>query len=881
MSADGGKSTDGVESEGDALLRAVARAPDRPLEPPDPERLAHFRVVGRLGRGGMGVVYRAEDEKLRRAVALKALPDTSRDDERRQRFLREARSAAAVAHPNVAVVYEVDEADGRVYIAMELVEGENLRTRLDRGRLDTASAMDIARQIGRGLAAAHEKGIVHRDLKPENVMLTPGGVVKLLDFGLAKVAAAKPALGTTDAALAKTETLVTSDEGRVMGTPDYMSPEQAFGEPVDVRSDVFSFGIVAYEMLAGSRPFDGRTTGALLRAIATEPAPPLRNRAPDVDEATAAVVMRCLAKKPEERFATAGEVVVALEQTHMAVATTMTDLLPVARTGRPRRSSRAMGVVALLLFAAALAGAFVFARRGTPAGPAPATSVPAPVAGASMPVRCNAEATRLLAEGIETWETRATNEAADVFERAVQADADCAPAFLRLALWPGGRSASSVRMYFASARAHRDRLTDAESALLDVIGPTSAEPRDAAAVVDDLRSLALRFPDDAWLQVLYAVAAQNQGKAAEAEAANERALALNPRFGPAYAFLAEAARSEEDRRRYLQRCARAVPRHVMCDSLQAAPLQHGFDCPAFDRFAHDVATRNPGRQAWGIVLRALATKEPSNEALEEALRQLAGVAGPDFRTSSLNVAALTGDYSGLERLLRADPRASDADLDARAGWAAELARVLDDTGREREADELVRQVVRAAPALVVPAYPDSLVSFYARAIDAHALSRAEVIALLGPRSPTSDPSDRWDDWVVRQMLLARSSDDARRALATMPDRPAASGLLPASAYGDPSDGVLDYEIARVRALAEDFAGARRDVQSALARCDVLDWAELRPRALFLLGDMSERTGDLAGARTAYETVVKKWGQLRPKAVLADRARARLGVLAKR
>jgi serine/threonine-protein kinase len=245
--------------------------------------LGHYRILARLGAGGMGVVYRAEDEKLRRQVALKVLPDTSGNEERRQRFLREARSAAAVTHPNVAVVYQVDEQDGRIYIAMELVKGENLRAHMDRGRLDLATAKDLAVQIARGLAAAHEEGIVHRDLKPENVMITPAGVVKLLDFGLAKVGVDKPASGRTEAALAKTETLVTSDEGRIMGTPEYMSPEQALGEPLDVRSDVFSLGIVMYEMLCGTRPFGGTTTGAILVAIARDAAARLRERAPEVD----------------------------------------------------------------------------------------------------------------------------------------------------------------------------------------------------------------------------------------------------------------------------------------------------------------------------------------------------------------------------------------------------------------------------------------------------------------------------------------------------------------------------------------------------------------------------------------------------------------------
>src|SRR5580700_4944083 len=177
-------------SDDDPLLRAIARAPSRPLEPEDevdPVRVAHFKIAGRLGSGGMGVVYRAQDESLRREVALKLLPAVSAGNpERRQRFLREARVAASLVHPNVAVVHQVGESDGRVYIAMELVDGITLRQRLEAGPLPIPVVRDFALQIAQGLAAAHAKGIVHRDLKPENIMVTAAGGVKLLDFGLAK-----------------------------------------------------------------------------------------------------------------------------------------------------------------------------------------------------------------------------------------------------------------------------------------------------------------------------------------------------------------------------------------------------------------------------------------------------------------------------------------------------------------------------------------------------------------------------------------------------------------------------------------------------------------------------------------------------------------------
>jgi eukaryotic-like serine/threonine-protein kinase len=379
----------------------------------DPTTVAHFRILGRLGQGGMGVVYLAEDEKLRRKVALKLLPDASRNEERRQRFLREARSAAAITHPNVAVIHQVDEADGRVYIAMELIEGESLRARLERGPLDLATAKELALQMARGLAAAHDKGIVHRDLKPENVMITPAGVVKLLDFGLAKAAAESPETGKTAVALAKTETLVTSEDGRVMGTPDYMSPEQAVGTPLDVRSDVFSFGIVFYEMLAGSRPFMATTTGGMLVAIARDPMLPLQQRAPHVDEATAELVARCLAKAPADRFVNAGDVVAALGGKVSPQATTksVTEVkasvatVPdaVKRTGRSRPGFVAMGAVAVV---ALVAWRWSAGReRAAPAVPT-ATAPSASSASAQPPVRTYKER-RLTAFPAENMVTEA------------------------------------------------------------------------------------------------------------------------------------------------------------------------------------------------------------------------------------------------------------------------------------------------------------------------------------------------------------------------------------------------------------------------------------------------------------------------------------------
>jgi TolB-like protein len=214
--------------------------------------ISHYRVIQKLGEGGMGVVYRALDVKLGREVALKFLPpEWTRDEEARARFLREARAAAALNHPNICTVHEIDEGEGRIFIAMELLDGDDLKARLASGPLDIGEALAIGAGVARGLAAAHRKGVVHRDVKPANVMVTSDGRAKIMDFGLARLA------GTTDL----------TRIGTTLGTVAYMSPEQARGEDVDHRTDTWSLGVVLYEMLTGKRPFVGDHDQAVIRSI--------------------------------------------------------------------------------------------------------------------------------------------------------------------------------------------------------------------------------------------------------------------------------------------------------------------------------------------------------------------------------------------------------------------------------------------------------------------------------------------------------------------------------------------------------------------------------------------------------------------------------------
>ena len=264
--------------------------------------LSHYRIVAKLGEGGMGEVYRALDTRLGRDVALKVLPvSLSSDADRIERFKREARVVASLNHPHIVTLYSVEEFGSVLFLTMELVEGQPLDARVRANGLPVAQVLDIASAIADALTAAHAKSIVHRDLKPANVMITPDGRVKVLDFGLAKVQ-------NEDVPEADAVTIAHTGAGWVLGTMPYMSPEQAEGKPIDYRSDIFSFGVMLHELTTGRRPFTGDSQAALLSSILRDPAPDLCAERTGVPRAFADLVGQCLAKRREERVQSAREI---------------------------------------------------------------------------------------------------------------------------------------------------------------------------------------------------------------------------------------------------------------------------------------------------------------------------------------------------------------------------------------------------------------------------------------------------------------------------------------------------------------------------------------------------------------------------------------------
>ena len=266
--------------------------------------VSHYRITGKLGTGGMGIVYEAEDTRLPRKVALKFLPEESADDpDAKRRFQREADTIAQLNHPNICTIYEIDRHEGRAFIAMECVEGVNLKTHMSRHMLTTGQIVEIALQIAGALEAAHARGIVHRDIKPGNVIVSESGQVKVLDFGLAR--------------RFKTETDELGPDGstipgRPMGTANYMAPERILQLPLDPRSDFFSLGVVLYEMATGRLPFAGASPSETVSNVLDKDPLPLTTLAPQHPKALEALVHRLLAKRASDRYASATELARAL-----------------------------------------------------------------------------------------------------------------------------------------------------------------------------------------------------------------------------------------------------------------------------------------------------------------------------------------------------------------------------------------------------------------------------------------------------------------------------------------------------------------------------------------------------------------------------------------
>jgi serine/threonine protein kinase len=835
---DGTAVDDGAE-DADSVLREVARATPEP--PPvvlaRGTRVGPYEVVEQLGRGGMGVVYRAVDTRLGRDVALKILRAPLEEDlRRRHRFVREARAAAAVNHPNVATVYEVGEAGDLLYIAMELVAGMNLRMKLAAGPLGVDEGARLAREIARGLASAHVTGVVHRDLKPENVMITADGGVKLVDFGLAKLRA--PIAGAA-------QDTVTRD-GAVMGTPGYMAHEQLVGEPTDARTDVYAFGIVMYEMITGARP-------GLLGDSTTLAEPRL-----------AAIVRRCVAPAPEDRWADAVALVDALEAPGIA----------------SRRPARRRVLVAAAIAALAIAVAALAMQRAAPAPGVDARSTsidtgsgPAGVPfGAIHPVTTSPEAIAEYRRAMSDLHDAVRNPQAGL-HRAITLDPDFAAAHLRLAFatW----QPASTRQYQEAVRT-RDRLDARDLELLAAEEPLQvSRPPDFVEGERRFRALLAKHPGDleVWLHLGWLLLLKHDvdaGRAALLEL--ERLDPTMPATEHALGELLRPTQPDEAQRNYAT-CAERWPTAAACLIGLARVRGSRGECTAYFDLMKRVVVISP--DDWIARQKLLESMIAAGRTEDEVRAEVQTQA--ELFDKLQNTISMRAD---LERALQFgafdDAQADVTRIQLAAGspslafMTARLA-LAEETGDEIEVAALLKRYTGYRATHPATAFDAIAVSALAR----HAVMRSDAAAALRDRWRAESAVDEWRISLGFDGALASTSAQAQDALAR-------TDLTKVPKMLDPEGGLI---LGRILLLAGRAEEARARLHAAATTCLLFGGGNIethamdRVRAAFELGRANEALHDIAGACAAYQTVLDRWGRATPRSTTAARARdaqARLG-----
>ncbi len=587
-------------------------------------RIGPYRLVERIGEGGMGVVWKARDTVLERNVAIKFLPPAfARDPGRLARFEREAKAVAALSHPGILSIFGFGEHQGVAYAVTELLEGRTLREALAAGSLPPARTAKIARQIASGLAAAHDRGIIHRDLKPENIFITREGHTKVLDFGLAAHVAADGLPGNPqDGSLAPTRTSLTTP-GTVLGTTDYLSPEQVRGVAADARSDVFSFGSVLYEMLTGRRPFQRETASETMTAILREePAWPATG-APALE----AIARRCLAKDPSARFTSARELASGLETAESAEA-------------GGRRSRRRSALVAAI--AVIVAGVAVLAWKGRALlGGVPSAAVPPPsVSSIGEPPSASAEANEYFEKGLLFLRGRLDmTRAQAMLDRAIELDpsfgtARAMRALTNLIALHEGYSNDGGLIY-ASERTARDvlakqpDLASAHAALGAALLYLNRKEQARREFDTALRLNPQSNPGLAWVTI----DDELRGRFEAAEARARAVLREVPLFWAARIFLSNILFDEgnvEDARRQIQKVFEEDPSNLTAVRAMARVDIYGGDIREGRAMLEKIsAATHPNfriRLVWALLLAREGRSDEAAAALDPETLKYAGVA---------------------------------------------------------------------------------------------------------------------------------------------------------------------------------------------------------------------------------------------------------------
>ncbi|WP_394844237.1 protein kinase [Pendulispora brunnea] len=907
-----------------------------------------YRLEDRVGSGGMGELFRAFDTRLQRRVALKVLrrdrnegsdsgqsaPTTGKTvSEASARILREARAAAALNHPNVVAIHDVGERDGVPFIAMEYVKGKSLRAFVGSPTPSFETRLEWVIDVARALGAAHDRGLVHRDIKPDNVMIRDDGVVKVLDFGIARYHKAIP-----DSA-AELRTYPTMNESgergtndvpgpRVLGTPGYMAPEQIRGEACDGRADQFSWGVMAYELFTGKLPWStDRGTFYVLTSVLADEVRPLANVPFQISQ----TILRALEKKPQDRFDSMAELIAACgvrtpSRVDAPGATDVTALLQ-ANTGEaqmvdphlvqqvqrdvPSTAPKVKTVPSVVPFSRALAvgavlgvaAASIFMvrsfsqREGAPA-PTAASSVAAhpPSAPTATLVTeleasptCSRAAVGRYHEGLTAMREATWELAMRSFEKAVEEDPKCPEAQLQLLLTGYFRySITREREQFRHANALRDEMNERNRVFLDALAPlVSWEPADREEAARRADAATARFPSDAQMLTVMAMvksfAAHEVSTIEQARELGRRATELDPKDADAWQTQAVALvrlGKLDEGMAALDKCLEVAPGSGDCLEDRIRILRLRGQCAAASAAARRwIANVPTSSGAYRHLANALASEGAPVESVEAALEQYRNNVSEEARKTSymyhrLRLAALAGDFVNAEKMeerLSAEWKDS-ANVYDHVRTATLRMDLMAEEGKPARAAAIAEQFFRRRDAWTEGFWSTTMYEPY---LLATLLQQGTI-----PEERWRTLTEKWEKdaaptvsktWGLRWGPVSMTRKQAAEIWKTRP-----TGELAAGSLEQPMSlrAISDSFEGRVAMMAGEYKQAIALLEPATKSCDSLEEPFTTTRAHLWLGQAKEEAGDTPGACAAYGEVLRRWADAKPRSITAEVAKRR-------